>query len=198
MEAVLDRSGQTLEVTAGSSPRVAEAFASQKARLQRFVRSRIGDSADVEDIVQEVFYELTAADRLMQPIGQLAAWLLQVARNRIIDRFRKREREQRLLVSLDEQDIETERLLETLTLPEDSGPDGDYARAALADSLEQALAELPAEQRTVFVAHEIQGRSFKELAAESGLSINTLLGRKHAAVRYLRERMRDVYEEFEL
>jgi RNA polymerase sigma factor (sigma-70 family) len=197
MEAGLDCSGQTLDVTAGPGPRVAEAFATQKARLQRFVRSRIGDSADVEDIVQEVFYELTAADRLMQPIGQLTAWLMQVARNRIIDRFRKREREQRLTVSLDEHDVETERLLETLTLPERSGPDDEYARAALADSLEQALSELPPEQRTVFVAHEIEGQSFRQLAATSGLSINTLLGRKHAAVRYLRKQMQDIYEEFE-
>jgi len=197
MEAILDYSRQTLDVTVGPDPGVAEAFATQKARLQRFVRSRIGDSADVEDIVQEVFYELTAADRLMQPIGQLAAWLLQVARNRIIDRFRKRAREQRSTVSLDEHDSETEHLLETLTLPEHSGPDADYARAALADSLEQALAELPLEQRAVFVAHEIEGRSFKDLAITSGLSINTLLGRKHAAVRYLRVRMRNIYEEFE-
>ena len=186
-----------MDVTAGSGARVAEAFATQKSRLQRFIRSRIGDSADVEDIVQEVFYELTAADRLMQPIGQLTAWLMQVARNRIIDRFRKREREQRLTVSIDEHDVETERLLETLTLPERSGPDDDYARAALADSLEQALSELPPEQRAVFVAHEIEGHSFRQLAAASGLSINTLLGRKHAAVRHLRKQMQDIYEGFE-
>jgi RNA polymerase sigma factor (sigma-70 family) len=197
MEAVLDCSGSTLDATAGTAPRVAEAFSRQRARLQRFVRSRIGDSADVEDIVQEVFYELTAADRLMQPIGQLGAWLLQVARNRIIDRFRKRGREQRVSASLDAQDAETQQLIETLALPGDSGPDGDYARAALADALEQALSELPAEQRSVFIAHEIEGRSFKELAAASGLSINTLLGRKHTAVRYLRERLRDLYEDFE-
>src|SRR5579862_9268161 len=135
MEAVLERSEHTLEASAGGPLDVAQAFASQQARLQRFVRSRIGDSADVEDIVQEVFYELTAADQLMQPIGQLAAWLLRVARNRIIDRFRKRAREQLLTVSLDEQNADTERLLETLTLPEQSGPERDYARAALADSL---------------------------------------------------------------
>lgn len=185
-----------MDAKAGSGPQAAaQAFASQRGRLQRFVRSQIGDSADVEDIVQEVFYELTAADQLVQPIGQLAAWLLRVARNRIIDRFRKRERERHLMVNLDEYDPDAERLLESLTLPEGSGPDADYARAALADSLEQALSELPAEQRTVFVAHEIEGRSFKQLAAASGLSINTLLGRKHAAVRYLRERMRDLYEE---
>jgi RNA polymerase sigma factor (sigma-70 family) len=196
MEAVLERSEQTLEAGAGSGPQdVAQAFASQQARLQRFVRSRIGDSADVEDIVQEVFYELTAADRLMQPIGQLAAWLLRVARNRIIDRFRKRERERRVMVSLDEHEAEADRLLETLALPEHSGPDADYARAALADSLEEALSELPSEQRAVFVAHEIDGRSFKELAAASGVSINTLLSRKHAAVRSLRARMRDLYDE---
>jgi len=195
MEAVLERSEHTLEASAGGPRDVAQAFASQQARLQRFVRSRIGDSADVEDIVQEVFYELTAADRLMQPIGQLAAWLLRVARNRIIDRFRKRERERRVMISLDEHEAETDRLLETLALPEHSGPDADYARAALADSLEEALSELPSEQRAVFVAHEIEGRSFKELAAASGVNINTLLSRKHAAVRSLRARMRDLYDE---
>jgi len=194
MEAVSGRSEQILH--AGSGPQAAaRAFASQRARLLGFVRSQIGDSADVEDIVQEVFYELTAADQLVQPIGQLAAWLLRVARNRIIDRFRKRAREQRLAVSLDEQDAEADGLLETLTLPEQSGPEADYARAALAALLEEALGELPPEQSAVFLAHEIEGRSFRELAAASGVSINTLLSRKHAAVRYLRERMRSVYEE---
>lgn len=182
-----------MELTASSGTRLAEAFARERARLQRFVRSRIGDSPDVEDIVQEVFYELTAADRLMEPIGQLTAWLLRVARNRIIDRFRRNEL--RRTVSLDEHEAETDRLLETLTLPERYGPDADYAGAALAQALEQALAELPPEQRSVFVAHEIEGRAFKELAAASGLSLNTLLGRKHAAVRYLRERMRHLYDE---
>jgi RNA polymerase sigma factor (sigma-70 family) len=196
MEAVLGRAERTLEISAGLDRQtVAQAVMSQQARLRRFVRRQIGDSADVEDIVQDVFYELTAAAQLMQPIGQLTAWLLRVARNRIIDRFRKREREQRLTVPLDEQAAETSRLLETLRLPEHSGPDADYARVALADSLEEALAELPPEQRAVFLAHEIEGRSFKELAAASGVSINTLLGRKHAAVRHLRERLRDVYEE---
>jgi len=196
MEAVSGRSEQILQITAGSGLHAAaQTFAHQRARLQGFVRSQIGDSADVEDIVQEVFYELTAAEQLMQPIGQLGAWLLRVARNRIIDRFRKRAREQRLTVSLDEQDHEAASLLESLTLPEQSGPEADYARAALAASLEEALGELPAEQRNVFVAHEIEGRSFRELAAASGLSINTLLSRKHTAVRYLRERMREVYEE---
>ena len=196
MEAVSGRSEQILEVTAGSpSHAAAQGFASRRAWLQRFVRRQIGDSSDVEDIVQEVFYELTAAEQLMQPIGQLAAWLLRVARNRIIDRFRKRAREQRLTVRLDEQDAQAEGLLETLTLPVQSGPEADYARAALAASLEEALSELPAEQRAVFLAHEIEGRSFKELAEASGLSINTLLSRKHAAVRTLRERMRAVYEE---
>src|SRR5262249_14834703 len=147
MDVVLGRAERTLEISAEPDRQaVAQAVMSQQARLRRFVRRQIGDSADVEDIVQDVFYELTAAAQLMQPIGQLAAWLLRVARNRVIDRFRKREREQRLTVPLDEQDAETGRLLETLTLPEHSSPDADYARAALADSLEEALAELPPEQ----------------------------------------------------
>ena len=195
MEAVLDGSGQTLGATAGPGPRVTEACATQEARLQRFVRSRIGDSADVEDIVQEVFYELTAADRLMQPIGQLAAWLLQVARNRIIDRFRSRKVESLSQPKYGEDDDEAVSLEDLLPSPE-SGPEAAYARSVLLEEIDEALEEMPAEQRSVFIAHEWQGYSFKELSAETGVSVNTLLSRKRYAVLHLRRRLQSIREEF--
>jgi RNA polymerase sigma factor (sigma-70 family) len=199
MDATLDQADHVpVRALAGGDEPIARVFASQYRRLRAFVRAQIGDTGDVEDIVQEVFYELVAAYRVMQPIGHLAAWLLRVARNRVIDRLRARGREREVMVrSLDAATTypESDRLLETLALPDDSGPEADYARAALADALEVALAELPSEQREVFVAHEIEGRSFKQLAASTGININTLLGRKHAAIRHLRERMRDAVED---
>jgi RNA polymerase sigma factor (sigma-70 family) len=176
----------------------AAALADQYRQLRRFVRARIGDTQDVEDIVQEVFYELTVAYRLMQPVSHVAGWLLRVARNRIIDRFRGAGVRNRALgQALDADADEVEPLLATLALPRSSGPEREYARAALADLLEEALAELPPEQRAAFVAHEIEGQSFKDMAAGTGVSVNTLLGRKHAAVRRLRALLRAAYDEFD-
>ncbi len=154
--------------------RISETIDREKTRLRNFIRKRVADQGDAEDILQEVFYELVEAYRLMKPIEQVGAWLFRVARNRITDLFRKKKPE--LLMN--------------------EGPEAAYARTVLLDELEDALEELPEEQREVFLAHEIEGRSFKELAVETGLSVNTLLSRKHYAVLHLRERLRVVYDEF--
>ena len=170
--------------------RIEQALAEQQGRLRAFVRREVGD-LEAEDIVQEVLYELIVAYDLMQPIQHLAAWMMRVARNRIIDRWRSRAAAGGHAVR------EPERLLEALELPRGSGPEAEYARHALADELEQSLAELPAHEREVFVAHEIEGVSFRELAQKTGININTLLGRKHAAVAHLRRRLRLAYQELE-
>ena len=160
-------------------------MALESARLERFIRRRVVDVADAEDILQEVLFEFVEATRLMRPIEQIGAWLFRVAQNRISDRFRKKRRD----VSISEpvRVADGSRLLFEDVLPaREGGPDAAYARHVLLDELEAALDELPAEQRFVFVAHELEGRSFKELAAETGLSVNTLLTRKHYAVLRLR------------
>jgi len=165
---------------------ILDAVQQQKSRLLNFIRKRVPDQRDAEDILQEVFYELVEAYRLMNPIEHLAAWLFQVARNRIADSFRKKRPE-----AMSEQ-IGLEDLLPS----PDAGPEAAYARSVLFEVLDDALDELPEEQREVFVAHELEGRSFKELAAETGLSVNTLLSRKRYAVLHLRERLRLIYDEF--
>lgn len=150
----------------------------------------------MEDILQEVFYELVAAYRLMKPVEQVGAWLFRVARNRIIDRFRRKTREPLgsgpTSVALEGKALQWEDLLPS----PDAGPEAVYARSVLLEELDDALDELPEEQREVFIAHEIEGRSFKELAAETGLSVNTLLSRKHYAVLRLRERLQAIHDEF--
>jgi len=176
--------------------RIAEVVARERKRLSGFIRRRVADPADAEDILQEVFGELVESVRLLRPIEQIGAWLFQVARNRIIDRFRRRSIEKAALpdpVDGDELDV----LSELLPSPQ-AGPDAQYARRVLVEQLDAALDELPAEQRDVFVAHELEGASFRELAARTGLSINTLLSRKRYAVLHLRERLRQIYLEFEL
>jgi len=171
-------------------------IAHQTARLRNFIRRRVADVEDAEDILQDVFYELVEADRLMKPVEHVTAWLFRVARNRITDRFRKKKpqafSDSSVAVA---EDGESLRLEDLLPSP-DAGPEAIYARNVLVEELDTALDELPDEQREVFVAHEIEGRSFKELAAESGLSINTLLSRKHYAVLHLRERLEAIFEEF--
>jgi len=157
-------------------------FEKERGRLRNFIRKRVTDEWEAEDILQDVFYELIEAYRMMQPIEHATAWLFRVARNRITDLFRKTKPQQ-----LDKQDL----------LPSsDAGPDAEYARMVFLEELEAALDELPANQRDVFVAHEIEGRSFKELAATTGVSVNTLISRKHYAVLHLRERLQAIYEEF--
>ena len=162
--------------------RIAEVVTREESRLRNFIRRRVADPSDAEDILQDVFSELVEANQLLMPIDHLSGWLFRVARNRIIDLFRKRKPE-----SLEFEDL--------LPSP-DAGPEALMARAALLDELEAAIAELPPEQREVFVAHELEGRSFKDMAAEAGVSVNTLLSRKRYAVRHLRERLRRIYDEF--
>jgi RNA polymerase sigma factor (sigma-70 family) len=189
----------TPAVTRSQNERITQAVSDHQGRLRAFVRRQVDDVRDAEEIVQDVFYELVLAYRLMQPIEHVAAWMLRIARNRIIDRFRARATERKVVSEALAEDHapDSERMLERLELPEGAGPESDYAGAVLADELEQAIAELPREQREVFIAHELEGRSFKEMAASTNISVNTLLGRKHAAVLYLRRRLRDAYEDFD-
>jgi len=175
--------------------RISEAIDRDKTRLRNFIRRRVADPSDAEDILQEVFYELVETYRLMKPIEQVGAWLFRVARNRITDLFRKRKPEASTNDPVAEQEGEF-LTLEDLLPSREAGPEAAYARTVLLAELEDALEDLPDEQREVFLAHEIEGRSFKDLAAETGLSVNTLLSRKHYAVIHLRERLRAVYDEF--
>jgi len=175
--------------------RISEAIEREKTRLRNFIGRRVADPSDAEDILQEVFYELVEAYRLMKPIEQVGAWLFRVARNRITDLFRKKKPQASTNDSAIADDGEPVTLEDLLPSP-DGGPEALYARTMLLEELEDALEELPDEQREVFLAHEIEGRSFKELAAETGLSVNTLLSRKHYAVVHLRDRLRAVYDEF--
>jgi RNA polymerase sigma factor (sigma-70 family) len=167
-----------------SNDRITEIFRREQGRLRSFVRKRVADEGDVEDILQDVFYALVEANWLTRPVEQAGAWLFRVARNRIIDFFRKKRP-----VQFEDEGIED------LLPSADAGPEEAYLRSLLWEELEQALAELPEEQRVVFIAHEIEGRSFKELAAETGVSVNTLLSRKRYAVLHLRERLKEINEE---
>jgi RNA polymerase sigma factor (sigma-70 family) len=175
--------------------RIVDTIGREQKRLRHFIGKRVANIDDAEDILQEVFYELVEATRLMKPIEHVSAWLFRVARNRITDLFRKK----RAHVSTDSPATigEEETLLFEDLLPSaDAGPEAAYARQVLLEELDAALDELPEEQRDVFIAHEIEGRSFKELAAETGLSVNTLLARKHYAVLRLRRRLRAIHDEF--
>jgi len=171
--------------------RLAEAIQRERPRLRNFIRKQVANVADAEDILQDVFYELVEADRLMKPVEQISAWLFRVARNRIVDLFRKKRPE-----SIEAEFGEDAMLLEELLPSPEAGPDALYARNVLFDELEAALNELPEEQREVFLAHEVEGRSFKDLASETGIGINTLLARKHYAVLHLRRRLQAIYKEF--
>jgi RNA polymerase sigma factor (sigma-70 family) len=178
---------------------ISEAVEHEGRRLRGFIRRHVADAADVEDVFQDVFFELLEAYRLMRPIEQVSAWLFRVARNRITDLFRKRRpvalAQIRSGVAPDEPLAEEPSLEDLLPSP-DAGPDVAYARRVLLDEIDAALDELPDELREAFVAHEIDGRSFRELSAETGVSVNTLLSRKHYAVVRLRRRLRDIHEEF--
>jgi RNA polymerase sigma factor (sigma-70 family) len=173
---------------------ISEVVKREQSRLRNFIRRRVPDPLDAEDIVQEVFYELVEANRLLMPIEHVTGWLFRVARNRITDLFRKKKP-----VSFSDAavagDEELSQLEDLLPSP-DAGPDALYARSLLLDELAFALDELPEEQREVFVAHELEGRSFKEMAAATGVSVNTLLSRKRYAVLHLRERLQSIYNEF--
>jgi len=167
----------------------------ERSRLRNFIRRRVPDLCDAEDILQDVFYELVEANRLLMPIEHVSGWLFRVARNRIIDFFRKKKPERFGDPAVADEGDQLLQLEEVLPSP-DAGPEALYARKVLLDELELAVGELPQEQREVFVAHEVEGRSFKEIAAETGVSVNTLLSRKRYAVRRLRERLQRIYDEF--
>ena len=182
-------------MTTEQDRRISEAVRDERVRLRNFIRKRVGDAADAEDLLQDVFYEFVQAYRLMKPIEQAGAWLFRVARNRIIDFYRKR-RTDPLRESPAFAQNEGSLTLEDLLLSADSGPEAKFFRSLLLEELEDALEDLPEEQREVFIAHELEGRSFKELAAETGVSVNTLLSRKHYAVLHLRQRLQTIYAEF--
>jgi RNA polymerase sigma factor (sigma-70 family) len=174
---------------------ISEVIAEQRSRLRNFIRRRVPDPSDAEDIVQEVFYELVEANRLLMPINHVTGWLFRVARNRITDLFRKKKPEIFSDAAIEDEAGELLRIEDLLPSP-DAGPEALYFRNVLLDELEFALGELPREQREVFVAHELEGRSFKELSVESGVSVNTLLSRKRYAVLHLRERLQSIHDEF--
>jgi RNA polymerase sigma factor (sigma-70 family) len=175
--------------------RIVDTISRERNRLRSFIRKRVANADEAEDILQDVFCELVEAARLMKPVEQVNAWLFRVARNRITDLFRKRKPEvstDRPVLSADEEELRFEDLLPS----PDAGPEAAYAREVLLDEIDAALDELPEQQRDVFVAHELEGKSFKELAAETGLSVNTLLARKRYAVLRLRRRLWAIYDEF--
>jgi RNA polymerase sigma factor (sigma-70 family) len=180
-------------MTREQNRRISEVVEREQPRLRGFIRRRVPDPRDAEDILQDVFYELVEANRLLMPIDHITGWLFRVARNRIIDLFRRRQPEQFSGMAGEE----SERLrFEDLLPSPDAGPEAAYARHMLLEELELAIHELPPEQREVFIAHEVEGRSFKEIAAETNVNMNTLLSRKRYAVLHLRERLQIIYDEF--
>jgi RNA polymerase sigma factor (sigma-70 family) len=183
------------QVTAQQDQWIAQAMERDEPRLRNYIRKHVVDLAAAEDILQEVFVELVEAYRLLKPIEQVSGWLFRVAKNRIIDRFRGRKLESLSQAKYGADDEEAVSLEDLLPAP-DAGPEAAYARSVLLDEIDAALEEMPPEQRSVFVAHEWEGYSFKELSAETGVSVNTLLSRKRYAVLYLRRRLRAIHEEF--
>jgi RNA polymerase sigma factor (sigma-70 family) len=175
--------------------RISEVVAEQRSRLRNFIRRRVPDPSDVDDILQEVFYELVEANRLLMPIEHVTGWLFRVARNRITDLFRKKRPENFSDAMLEDEDGELLQIEDLLPSP-DAGPEALYVRGVLLDELALAMNELPDEQREVFVAHELEGRSFKELSDETGVNLNTLLARKRYAVLHLRQRLQNIHDEF--
>jgi RNA polymerase sigma factor (sigma-70 family) len=175
--------------------RISDIVAKERSRLRTFIRRRVPDPADAEDIAQEVFYELVEANRLLMPIEHVTGWLFRVARNRIIDLLRKKQPQALSDAAVEGEGGEMLQIEDLLPSP-DAGPEALYFRHVLLDELELALDELPEAQHDVFVAHELEGRSFKDLAAETGVNVNTLLSRKRYAVLHLRERLQSVYDEF--
>ena len=175
--------------------RISEVVKREGSRLRNFIRRRVSDPGDVEDVLQDVFYRLVEANRLLMPIDHVTGWLFRVARNRITDLFRKKKPGPFSDAAVEDEEGELLQIEDMLPSP-DAGPEALYFRNLLLDELELALDELPDEQREVFIAHELEGRSFRELSAEMGVSVNTLLSRKRYAVLHLRERLRSIYDEF--
>jgi RNA polymerase sigma factor (sigma-70 family) len=184
-----------VRMTLEQDQRISDVVKREQPRLRNFIRRRVPDPRDAEDIVQDVFYELVEANRLLMPIEHVTGWLFRVARNRITDLFRKKKPERFSDSAGPDDDDERLRWEELLPSP-DAGPEALYARNVLLDELQLAVDELPEEQREVFVAHELEGRSFKQMAAETGVSVNTLLSRKRYAVLHLRKRLQSIYGEF--
>jgi len=174
---------------------ISKAIERERPRLRNFIRRRVPDQSDAEDVLQEVFSELVEAYRMMKPLEQVTAWLFRVARNRITDLFRSKKREASREPAVTTEDGETLQWEDLLPSP-DAGPESAYARRVLLEEMDAALDELPEEQREVFVAHEFLGYSFKELAEQTGVSVNTLLSRKHYAVLHLRQRLQSIYDDF--
>ena len=175
--------------------RISDVIAEEGSRLRNFIRRRVPDESDAEDLLQEVFYELVEANRLLMPIEYVTGWLFRVARNRITDLFRKKKPENFTDAAVMNEDGELMEMADLLPSP-DAGPEALYPRGELLDELEVALSELPDDQRAVFVAHELEGISFKELAEATGVNVNTLLSRKRYAVLQLRERLQKIHDEF--
>jgi len=175
--------------------RISDVVKREQSRLRNFIRRRVPDPLDAEDILQDVFYRLVEANRLLMPIEHVTGWLFRVARNRITDLFRKKEPETFSEIEASDDDGGLLQFEDLLPSP-DAGPEALYARGVLLNELERAVAELPKDQRELFLAHEFEGRSFKELSAEIGVSVNTLLSRKRYAVLHLRERLQRVYDDF--
>jgi RNA polymerase sigma factor (sigma-70 family) len=190
MRDAAERERMTLE----QDQRISEVVEREQPRLRNFIRRRVPDPGDAEDILQDVFYKLVEANRLLMPIGDVTAWLFRVARNRITDVFRKKKPDNFSDAAAVSDTDELLQLQDMLPSP-DAGPEALYARHVLLEEVELALDELPREQRDVFIAHEFEGRSFKQIAAETGVSVNTLLSRKRYAVLHLRERLQAIYDE---
>jgi len=183
------------QATAAQDHALSQVFERERRHLRNFIRRRVPGDVEAEDILQDVFYELVEAYRLMKPVAHAGAWMMRVAKNRITDLFRGR----RETAHLGDKEGDGGRLfLEDLLPSRDAGPDAVYARRVLLNEIDAALAELPASQREVFVAHEIDGRSFAEMAAETGVNVKTLLSRKHYAVQYLRRRLQATWNEMNL
>jgi RNA polymerase sigma factor (sigma-70 family) len=183
-------------IMAEQDQKLTETIGREQGRLRNFIRKRVPDEADAEDILQDVFYELIEAYRLMKPIEQAGAWMFRVARNRIVDRFRKKKPEAFTALKDPDEESGDSLTLEDLLPSPDAGPEAAYARSILMEELDAAIDELPEDQREVFIAHEYDGVSFKEISAETGVSVNTLLSRKHHAVVHLRQRLQTIYDEF--
>lgn len=184
------------QVQSEDDRRISDIIGQQRTRLRNFIRRRVPNEADVEDVLQDVFFKLVEANRLLMPVEHVTGWLFRVARNRITDLFRKKQASLFADSALETEVGEHLEIEELLPSP-DAGPEAQYIRNSLLDELEEALDELPDEQREVFIEHELEGRSFKEMSAEGGVNVNTLLARKRYAVLHLRQRLRGIYEEFE-
>jgi RNA polymerase sigma factor (sigma-70 family) len=190
------KNGESLkEMALEQDQRISEVVKREQPRLRNFIRRRVLDPRDVEDILQDVFYKLVEANRLLMPIDHVTSWLFRVARNRIIDLFREKKPERFSDLAVGEEGDQPLRFEDLLPSP-DGGPEALYVRKVLFEELERAIEELPRDQREVFVAHELEGLSFKTMADETGVSVNTLLSRKRYAVLHLRKRLQEIYEDF--